>query len=281
MNILVTGGLGYIGSHLVDALIENGHAVTVVDNLSTGLLENWNPKSTSYKLDVVDFCKEYNEKYDLIFHLANNARIERSFIYPEETLSNNYNSTLALCEYIRKTNSGYLFFASSSTTEFTSKFNNPYTFSKSVCDELLELYGVHYNLQYSIVKFFNVYGSMREKDLGYYTTIIRKFKQLYLENKPLTVIGNGMRRRDFTSIEDTIDALMILSTLENRERVYNIGTGKSYTIFEIAKAFNHPVEYIEDRKYELMDTLCPYSTIPNWKPKHDVIEHIKNWKETL
>jgi nucleoside-diphosphate-sugar epimerase len=122
---------------------------------------------------------------------------------------------------------------------------------------------------------------MREKDLGHYTTIIRKFKQLYLEKKPLTIIGDGTRRRDFTSIEDTINALIVLSKLENHEVSYGVGTGKSYSIYEIAKAFNHPVEYIEDRKYELMDTLCAYTSIPNWKSKHDVVEHIKNWKENL
>jgi UDP-glucose 4-epimerase len=281
MNILVTGGLGFIGSHLVDALIEDGHTVKVVDDLSTGLIENWNPKSIAYKLDVVDYCKEYNEKFDLIFHLANNARIERSFEYPQETLSNNFNSTLAICEYVRKTNSGHLFFASSSTTDFTDRLNNPYTFSKAVCDELLELYKQIYGVNYSIVKFYNVYGSMREKDLGHYTTIIRKFKQLYLEKKPLTIIGDGTRRRDFTSIEDTINALIVLSKLENHEVLYGVGTGKSYSIYEIAKAFNHPVEYIEDRKYELRETLLTYTSIPGWKPKHNVIEHIKNWKENL
>lgn len=279
MKILVTGGLGFVGSHLVDKFIDGGHEVHVVDDISTGKIENRNDKAITFVMGVDEFCHKFNYKYDKIFHLANCARIVRSFEYTEETLLNNYNSTVALCEYIRRTDSGHLFFASSSTTEFTDRFNNPYTFSKYMCDYLLEFYRTVFKIQNSLVKFYNVYGSMREKDLGEHTTVIRKFKQRVLENKPLTIVGDGTRKRDFTSVEDTIDALNILVNVTSYEDAYHLGTGKNVSIMELATAFNHPMEFIEDRKYELQDTICTKKNIPNWNPTIDVIEHIKQWKE--
>lgn len=281
MKILVTGGLGFIGSHLVDKLIELDHEVHVVDNISTGMISNRNSKAVTFVMEVDEFCHKFDYRYDKIYHMANCARIVRSFEYTEETLLNNYNSTVALCEYIRKTNSGHLFFASSSTTEFTNLFNNPYTFSKHMCDYLLEFYREVFKIRNSLVKFYNVYGSMREKDLGEHTTVIRKFKQKVLENKPLTIVGDGLRKRDFTSIEDTVDALVILSTLTSYENAYHLGTGNNISIIELAKAFSHPYEYIEDRHYELRDTLCTKQNVPGWNPKINVIEHIKDWKNNL
>ena len=211
-NILVTGGLGFIGSFLVDALVDLGHIVDVVDDLSTGDLR-WivHHNNVQYFIgDVVSWCSQRKSfrQYDFVFHLANNARIAMSFEFPKETLVNNYASTVAILEYMRKNcPEAILLFASSSTTEFTDRFNNPYTFSKYMCDEVLELYAKHYNLKYNVVKFYNVYGSMREADLGQYTTIIKKFKQKVLANEPLPVY-NPERRRDFTSIDDTIVGLI-------------------------------------------------------------------------
>jgi UDP-glucose 4-epimerase len=280
MKILVTGGLGFIGSHFVDELLEFNHEVHVVDNLSTGLIENRNDRAVTFIMDVADFCHKFNYKYDKIFHLANCARIVRSFEYTEETLLNNYDSTVALCEYIRRTGSGDLFFASSSTTEFTDHFNNPYTFSKYMCDHLLDFYKVRFNIPSSLVKFYNVYGSMREKDLGEHTTVIRKFKQKVLENKPLTIVGDGSRRRDFTSIYDTVNALVLLNEYnETYESTYHLGCGINYSILELAKAFDHPYEFVEDRKYELQNTICTKKNVPRWKPFDDVIEHIKQWRK--
>lgn len=279
-RVLVTGGLGFIGSHLVDSLVNQGYDVDVVDNLSTGSMENQNRKVKNLRIiNVVDFCRLHKTHYDVIFHLANNARIAQSFDIPEETLLNNYQSTIAILQYMTKhcTDKTKLFYASSSTTEFTDRFNNPYTLSKFHADEVLKLYGMHYGIDYSIVKFYNAYGSMREKDLGQYTTIIRKFKQLVQEGKPLTVYGDGSKRRDFTHIHDTIDALMILLKQNKHESVYHIGTGRNYTIKEIAEAFNHPIEYVDDREYELLETKAK-PNIPGWDPVADVISHIDLWR---
>lgn len=279
-RILVTGGLGFIGSHLVDQLISAGHEVDVVDNLSTGLITNKNPAVKNlHIMDVVDFCRVHKKSYDVIYHLANNARIARSFLMPDETLLNNYQSTIAILHYMTaecKVDT-MLFYASSSTTEFTDRFNNPYTLSKFHADEVLKLYNMHYGINYSIVKFYNAYGSMREMDLGQYTTVVRKFKQQVLEGKPLTVFGDGSKRRDFTHVHDTVEALMILLRQNRHEPVYHIGTGRNHSIKEIAEAFDHQIEYVDDREYELKETLAK-PNIPGWKPVADVIAHIDLWK---
>lgn len=285
MKVLVTGGLGFVGSHLVDSLVEQRYDVTVVDNLSTGSWSNRNETVSNqmrYRImDVVQFCQTSEEQFDIIFHFANNARIARSFEFVQETLLNNYNSTVAICEYIRvKSPQARLIFASSSTTEFVSMFNNPYTFSKVVCDQLLKLYASHFNLKYDIVKFYNTYGSMRESNLGIYTTVIRKFKQQVLDNEPLTIIGSGLQSRDFTFIEDTITALnTIINELEPQEETYHIGTGQAYSINELAEAFQHPTTNIENRSYEVSKVVCQNRNIPNWEPKTNVIEYIKQWRK--
>jgi UDP-glucose 4-epimerase len=281
LNILVTGGLGFVGSFLVERLVDLKHNVTVVDNLSTGSKQWMIEKDTVdyHIMDVVDFCATNNKPFDIIYHLANNARISMSFEYPKETLLNNYESTIAILEYMRRyCGTAKLYYASSSTTEFTDKFNNPYTFSKFTCDDILELYHLHYNIDYSIVKFYNVYGSMREADLGEYTTIIRKFKQKVEMNLPLPVYGPD-RRRDFTSIEDTIDALEIILNQNDQQKVYHIGTGTNYSIQEIADAFDHPIDYQTDKRlYELHTTLSK-PNITGWQAQKNVIDHIKKWKK--
>lgn len=276
-RILVTGGLGFIGSHLVDALVDE-HEVHVIDNLSTGSFDNINKKAKTIIGSVEDYCADKSEVFDIIFHFANNARIARSFDYCRETMLNNYISTVEICEYIKRTNVNCrLIFASSSTTEFADRYNNPYTFSKIACDEILELYRLHFNLNYDIVKFYNAYGSDREKLLGEYTTIIRKYKDLYKNKQPLVIYGYGNQRRDFTHIEDTIDALKIITNLNSTGNTYHVGTGKSVSIIEIANAFNWGIVHEAPREYEVDEVYCKTPNVPGWKAEQRLIEHIEEW----
>ena len=278
-KILVTGGLGFVGSHLVDSLVKDNH-VTVVDDLSTGRLENINMSAITNIQTVEEFIRSSNEKYDIIFHFANCARIARSFEFCEETLLNNYNSTVGICEYIKRTNpKTKLIFASSSTTEFADKFNNPYTFSKVVCDELLQLYRKHYGLEFDIVKFYNVFGSDRESLLGDYTTIIRKYMDAVEKDEMLTVYGTGAQARDFTFIRDTIDALHIVGDLPSEGKVYHIGTGKATQILEVALAFKHKYYHAKPREYEVAFVMCKEPNVPGWSAKANVLDWIQDWRE--
>jgi UDP-glucose 4-epimerase len=278
-KILVTGGLGFVGSHLVDSLVKDNH-VTVVDDLSTGRLENINMSAITNIQTVEEFIRSSNEKYDIIFHFANCARIARSFEFCEETLLNNYNSTVGICEYIKRTNpKTKLIFASSSTTEFADKFNNPYTFSKVVCDELLQLYRKHYGIEFDIVKFYNVFGSDRESLLGDYTTIIRKYMDAVEKDEMLTVYGTGAQARDFTFIGDTIDALHIVGDLPSEGKVYHIGTGKATQILEVALAFKHKYYHAKPREYEVAFVMCKEPNVPGWSAKANVLDWIQDWRE--
>lgn len=277
MKILVTGGLGFVGSHLVDSLV-NDHEVHVVDDLSTGDLANKNDKATNTITDVKDYCRTENESFDIIFHLANNARIARSFEFCRETLLNNYTSTVEICEYIKRTNlKCRLLFASSSTTEFADRFNNPYTFSKMSCDEVIELYHKHFGLNYDIVKFYNVYGSEREKLLGDYTTIIRKYKDLYVRQLPLVVYGYGTQTRDFTHIDDTIEALNIITNLDPASTTYHIGSGDPVSVIEIANAFGRGIINVPPRQYEVPNVFCRNPNVPGWSAPQRVIKYIEEW----
>ena len=281
MRILITGGLGFIGSHLVDALVDH-HDVLVVDDLSTGMIENKNEKALYLIQPIQQFCdsiENSNQTFDVVFHFANNARIARSFEFCEDTLLNNFASTIKLCEFIKRTNKDCkLIFASSSTTEFADKFNNPYTFSKISCDDVLELYRIHFNLNYSIVKFYNAYGSDRERILGEYTTIIRKFKDLYARNQPLVIYGDGSQQRDFTHIDDTISALLNILELQNDNGVtYHIGTGSAVKILDIAEAFNTEYKIEPARNYEVPFVVCKQPNVPNWNAEQKLINHIKEW----
>jgi UDP-glucose 4-epimerase len=279
-RILITGGLGFVGSHLVDSLVKKNH-VTVVDDLSTGRIENINMDAVTYVETVDEYIrKNRNEKFDIIFHFANCARIARSFEFCEDTLLNNYNSTVLMCEFIKRKNPhAKLIFASSSTTEFADKFNNPYTFSKVVCDEVLQLYKKHYELNFDVVKFYNVFGSDRESLMGEYTTIIRKFMDAVEKDELLTVYGTGAQSRDFTYIGDTIEALHIVGNLPSEGKTYHIGTGKSTQILEVAQTFKHKYYHAKPRAYEVAFVMCKEPNVPGWKAKTNVIDWITAWKE--
>lgn len=278
-KILVTGGLGFVGSHLVDSLVEHND-VTVVDNLSTGDLFNINKQVVTLIQDVEDFVKQSDEEFDIIYHFANCARIARSFEFCEETLLNNYHTTVAICEYIKKTNPDTkLIFASSSTTEFADRLNNPYTFSKVVCDEMLQLYQRHFGLKFDVVKFYNVYGSKRESLLGDYTTIIRKYIDLYEKDEMLVVYGTGAQSRDFTHIDDTVEALHIVGDLPAEGKTYHIGTGSATQILEIARTFRHKYYHAKPRDYEVAFVMCKFPNVPGWKAKHNVIDWITQWRD--
>jgi len=173
-----------------------------------------------------------------------------------------------------------LIFASSSTTEFADRFNNPYTFSKVVCDELLQLYKTHFNLNFDVVKFYNVFGSDRENLLGDYTTIVRKFMNCVETGEMLTVYGTGAQMRDFTYIQDTVQALHIIGNLPSEGKVYHIGTGKVTQIMEIVLAFRHKYYHAKPRSYEVPYVVCKEPNVPGWSTTINVVDWITEWRQS-
>ena len=188
-HVIVTGGCGFIGSHLTRRLLEQGFCVTVIDDNRTGNVFHSHDSVEYHKCDVVDFNPHINsiEPPSAIFHLANSPRVRRALEYPTETIVNNIGTTCAVADWARIFNCK-LFFSTSSSTQYAESLNNPYTFSKVVCESALSMYRELYSLDYVLMYFYNVYGP-GEADYGQYSTVIRKFKQDYLAGNPLTIYG--------------------------------------------------------------------------------------------
>ena len=283
-NVLVTGGCGFIGGHLVEQLQKTypGINIVVVDDLRTP--GNHSIKGVKYfytsiqdELLVADLKNNYS--FDTIFHLANTPRVRRAIEFPAETIDNNVTSTTAVCE-IALTHSSHVYFAQSSSVQYTDDgtSQNAYTLSKLFADEILNLYMEQYGLQVTNMFYYSVYGP-READYGPYSTVVRRFKQRVQENEPLEIYGNGTKQRDFTHITDVVTNMMLMTEdprIKNGEiRNVHFGAGKPVSIEKVANAFDHNKVYKFDMPGEAQVTKClePYGEYVG-----NVIKYIEEWK---
>ena len=205
MKCLVTGGAGFVGTNLIKRLLKDGHEVISFDNYSTGFEENEQDGCRYYTVDLRDPF-DIPKKIDVIFHMAALARIQPSFDEPRETLEANINGTLNMLEFARKNNIQVVYAGSSSY--HAGIYRSPYAFSKDVGTQLCKLYSSVYDLNTSIFRFYNVYGPHQIED-GDYSTVIGIFERQYRNGEPLTVVGDGEQRRDFTHIDDIVYGLVL------------------------------------------------------------------------
>jgi UDP-glucose 4-epimerase len=279
MNVLVTGGAGFIGTNLIKRLISEGHKVTSVDNYSTGL-------KTNHVLDVKYINQDISfrfidwsvyDNFDVVYHMAGIARIQPSFEKPMDYFKTNANGTMHIAEFCVRKNIPLIYAGSSS--HHSGKNKNPYTFSKDIGEEIIGLYKEHYNLKSTIVRFYNVYGPHQIKD-GKYSTIIGRWEHLIENKQPLTIYGDGNKRRDFTHIDDVVDGLMRICNKEKWGYTFELGRGRNHSINEIADMFNHEKIYLDDMPGEAESILCD-ATAANihlgWYPKLDIEDYIKNY----
>ena len=283
MQILVTGGAGFIGTNLIKRLLSEGHRVVSLDNYSTGLKENEIQQKGVQYFDV-DLTQTVNYDFfmykpDVIFHLAAIARIQPSFEQPVYTHHSNVTATLNILEWARGLGCPVVFAGSSSSNG--DKFANPYTLSKSMSEQLVELYNKVYDLPTTICRFYNVYGPHQLTE-GKYCTLIGIFETLYKEGRPLTITGDGEQRRDFTHVDDIVDGLIRCgeSIQDVSGELFELGRGKNYSVNEIARAFgeNYPAVYIDGKKGEMRETLCEdenANELLGWNPSLDIIDFIK------
>lgn len=204
--IIVTGGAGFIGSHLVDKLIEDGKEVLVIDNFSTGNRKNLNNQAKLWRGNQVTGLQDYfrhpadmAKKVEVIFHLAAKARIQPSFNSPRETYEANSSNTIIALEMARHHNAR-LIYAGSSTAD-GDVFLNPYAYTKWLGEQHCKLYNKHYEVEGAIARFYNVYGP-RHIEKGAFSTVIGIFERQWREGKPLTITGDGKQRRDFCLTSD-------------------------------------------------------------------------------
>ena len=281
MRIIVTGGAGFIGTNLCKKLTELGHEVTSIDNYSTGKKEN-HIKGVRYEnfdiRKVYDYKWVYNQHPDIIFHMAAIARIQPSFTKPKEYFTTNANGTLEIADYCAKNNVPLIYAGSSS--HHNGKFKNPYTFSKGIGEEIIKLYQEHYNLKASIVRFYNVYGPHQLTEGGY-TTLIGKWLNNIEKGIECEIYGDGEQRRDFTHVDDIIDALIKIQKQQVYGHLFELGRGKNYSINEVAKLLNINPTVKSPKLGEARITLNKDRLAKNmlgWDPKINLEDYIKKLK---
>ena len=278
MKVLVTGGAGFVGTNLIKRLLEEGHEVVSVDNYNTGLKSNHQEGCLYVEQDIRN-VSDYSAwgEFDIVYHLAAIARIQPSFINPEEYFATNAYATMKIAKYCSNKNIPLVYAGSSS--HHSGKFKNPYTFSKDVGEEVIQLFEQHYNLRATIVRFYNVYGPYHLKEGGY-TTLIGAWEKRVEEGKSLIIYGDGTKRRDFTHVDDIVEGLLLVNGKQAWGETFELGRGKNYSVNEIADAFGIEVEYQENKPGEADITLCTDTAsreVLGWNPQKDIIDYIKEY----
>jgi len=278
MKVLVTGGAGFVVTNLIKQLLKEGHQVISVDNYHTGLKSNHQPGAQYVEFDIrnIDDYSSWGE-FDIVYHLAAIARIQPSFKEPYDYFTTNANATFKIAKYCSEKNIPLVFAGSSS--HWSGKFKNPYTFSKDVSEEIIQLFQKHYGLKASIARFYNVYGPHHLKEGGY-CTVIGKWEKCIEEQKPLTIYGNGNKRRDFTHIDDIVSALILINEKQAWGHMFELGRGKNYSIKEIASMFQTDIIYEADKPGEADITLCTDTVakeVLGWEAKLDISDYINNY----
>ena len=302
MNIkkaIVTGGAGFIGSNLVDKLINMGVEVHIIDDLSTGFKKNINPKAIFHKMDISEIDSRHNyyefKDTDVIFHCAALARVQPSIEDPVSFDKINIGGTLRLLKLAHDLKvKRFVYSASSSCygnnknfptpeTESTNPLS-PYGLQKYVGEQYCKMFSEVYNLDTVSLRYFNVYGERMNLE-GAYKLVIAIFADQMLKGKPLTINNNGEQRRDFTYVGDVVNANILAATHNKRldGEVFNIGNGDNYSVNELADMFGGEKQYG-------VEVLEPFQTLADnskanldlgWIPTGDLPTWIKKYKKDL
>jgi len=292
-NVIVTGGAGFIGSHVVEALILDGHKVTVLDNLSTGRLEN-----LSEFIDDINFVKcdissagdwaELFEDNDWVIHLAALADIVPSIQKPEEYFYSNVDGTFNVLQAARKYKTKRFIYAASSscygipniypTPEGSEiKPQYPYALTKNIGEQIVMHWASIYKLPAVSLRFFNVYGT-RSRTTGTYGAVFGVFLAQKLANQPFTIVGNGEQTRDFTYVTDVANAVICAAQSTKIGEIYNVGSGSTVSVNRIANLLEGDVIYIPKRPGEPDSTFADISKIRaelGWQPKISIEDGVK------
>lgn len=294
---LVTGGAGFIGSHITDELIKRGIEVVVMDNESAESNDHffWNPSAKKSfaditKYDEVERVFKENE-IDLVYHLAAESRIQPTLERPQRACEVNFLGTCNLLQASRlngvkrflysSTSSGYgLKNAPPLREDMPRDCLNPYSVTKVAAEDLCKMYHTLWGLETVIFRYFNVYGE-RQPIKGQYAPVVGIFLRQKADGEAMTIVGNGLQRRDFTHVLDVVQANMLATFSEGPDvigEVFNVGTGKNQSVLEIAKLIGDNYVFIPARKGEADTTLADISKIQNklgFSPKIQIEDWIK------
>ncbi len=290
---IITGGAGFIGSHLVEYFVKKNKKVVVLDNLSTGRLENikkFRGKIKFIKCDISKkgkWMKEFQGRY-YVFHLAALADIVPSIQNPTEYFESNVKSTLNLLESCRKGKIlKFLYSASSSCygipdkypTKENQKINPmyPYALTKKIGEDLIIHWSKIYKIPFISLRLFNVYGT-RSRTSGTYGAMFGVFLAQKLSKKPFTIVGSGLQKRDFTYVSDVVSAFNIAHKSKISNEIFNVGSGKTVNINKITQLLGGDKVHIKKRPGEPDCTFADISKIKKslgWRPQITIDKGIK------
>ena len=278
--ILVTGGAGFIGSHLIEQLVKNeDNRVISLDNYFTGSKDNHIPGAEYREGHTKDIERHIPETPDIVYHLGEYSRVEKSFDDIAIVWDLNKAGTFGVLEFCRKRNVKIVYAGSS--TKFgdggLGRNQSPYAWTKASNTELVRNYGSWFDLPYAITYFYNVYGP-REISTGSYATVIGIFKELYLQGKPLSVVSPGTQVRNFTHVSDIVSGLLLVGKNGEGDN-FGIGSEKGYSILDVARMFGTDIVMLPERKGNRMNSGIDTAKtrVLGWKPKKDLEDHIKEF----
>ena len=273
--ILVTGGAGFIGSHLCARLVKEGHKVISLDNYFTGSRENHVPGVDYREGHTKDIEKHIPETPDLIYHLGEYARVEQSLEEPVLVWDLNVVGTFNVLEFWRAKKCKLVYAGSS--TKFgdggLARVATPYAWTKAANTELVKNYADWYGLSYAITYFYNVYGPGERA--GRYGTVVEIFRQKMEKGEPLTVENPGTQKRNFTHIDDIVEGLILVGEKGEGEE-FGLGCPDTYSILELAKMFGGEIRMIPSRRGNRTDSVLDMtkSRTIGWEPHKKLSDYI-------
>ena len=295
---IVTGGAGFIGSHIVDELIRMGVQTTIIDDFSTGKVENVNPAAYCWKQDLttvrIDDLTQFMKGVDVVFHLAAMARVQPSIEQPIPYHDANVTATHNLLVAAADAGVKRFVFSSSSSvygnakvpTSETHELNpmSPYALHKLIGEQYCKLYSFLHDIDTVCLRYFNVYGDRMALD-GAYRLAIPIFATQIKEGNPCTINNDGNQRRDYTFVGDVVKANIMCAINEKsfEGEVYNVGNGNNVSVNELVDMMGGEKTY-GNKVIEPFETLADNSKIDlelNWKPEGDLKKWITDYMEKV
>ena len=277
-NILVTGGAGAVGTNLIEALLERGNKVQSWDNYSAGKVDNHIAGANYSPISTIQSLEAMVDSFDLVYHLGEYSKVVPSYDKIRDAFNYNILGSFNLLEACKRYDIPVVYAGSSTKLAYPGQLHSPYLFFKSTIAKLVQGYGDWYGLKYNICYFYNVFGPRTDTWGNEWQSVINIFKDQREAGQSLTITGDGTQRRDFTHVDDIIQGLLLAGdNIRNDE--FQLGTGKDYSILEIAAAFDHHVEFIPARRGDRPKGLADIShtkEVLGYKPTIDVVDYIKS-----
>ncbi len=281
-KILVTGGAGFVGSHLCERLAQNkNYEVFSLDNYFTGSKDNHVKNVTYIEGSTANISELITFSPDMLYHLGEYSRVEQSFDDMEKVWRFNKDGIFAVLEFVRKHGCKILYAGSS--TKFgdggLGRSASPYAWTKASNTELVENYGAWFNVPYAITYFYNVYGQ-REIQTGKYATLIALFKEKMKNDETLTVVTPGTQKRNFTHIDDIVDGLILVGENGYGDE-FGIGSEEAFTILEVAKMYNGEIKMLPERRGNRMtaEVVSSKTQALGWTPKRKLQNYINECRK--